>query len=234
MGNEKESQWGESSSYGSLWVQTNPRQIVCSSQHLVICHDDITVQIVLVIMLMGRMCVHLVDVNGAFLLGEFKLEEKIFMKIPCRFKKYYLPGVLLFLKCTLYGVKNAVKAFWKLLLGIMNELGYMQNKVDPCLYYKWDPTIGLIVWLSFIDDMLIVCKEEGMDIVKKRFTKTVECDDIGPMKEYIGTKINVDHTAKSLKTTQPVLLKSLIDEFTFDELNAKLEVPATEGTHLIS
>ena len=45
--------------------------------------------------------------------------------------------------------------------------------------------IGLIVWLSFIDDMLMVCKEEGMAKVKKQFTGTVDCDDIGPMKEYI-------------------------------------------------
>ena len=40
------------------------------------------------IMLMGRMCVYLVDINGAFLLGEFKLEVKIFMKIPHSFEKF--------------------------------------------------------------------------------------------------------------------------------------------------
>ena len=156
------------------------------------------------------------------------------MKIPSRFEKHYPPGVLLFLKQTLYGVKNTVREFWKLLLGIMNELGYMQNKADPCLYYKWDLMVGLIVWLSFIDNKLIICKEEGMDMVKKRVIDMVECDDIGPMKEYIGTEINVDHATKSLKITQPVLVKSLIDELTFDEQNAKPEVHATGGTHLMS
>ena len=38
---------------------------------------DISVQIVLVLMLMGGLAAHLVDVNGAFLLGQFKPEEKI-------------------------------------------------------------------------------------------------------------------------------------------------------------
>ena len=166
-------------------------------------------------------------VNGAFLLGEFKPEKKIFMKILHGFEKYYPPGELLLLKWTLYRVKNAVKVFWKLLLGIMNELGYMWNKVDPCLYYKWNPTIGLIVWLSFIDDMLIICKEEGMAI---QFTGTVGCDDISPLKEYIGTKIDVNHATKSLKITQPLLM----DELTFDKPNTKPEVPATGGTHLTS
>ena len=43
----------------------------------------------------------------------------------------------------------------------------------------------MIVLFSFIDDMLIICKEEGMDMVKKQFTETVDCEDIGLMKEYI-------------------------------------------------
>ena len=82
------------------------------------------VQIVLVSMLMGSVAAHLVDVNGAFLLGQFKPTERIYMKILLGFKKFYPLGGLLFLKCTLYGVKNAAKAFWNLLLSIMNELGY--------------------------------------------------------------------------------------------------------------
>ena len=120
---------------------------------------NITVQIVLVLMLMGGFAAHLVDMNGAFLLGQFKPKEKIYMNIPLGFKKFYQSGGLLFLKHTLYGVKNAAKAFWKLLMGIMDELRYEQNCVDPCLYYKWDSQIGLIVWLSFIDNMLVICSK---------------------------------------------------------------------------
>ena len=116
----------------------------------------------------------------------------------------------------------------------MNELGYTQNRVDPCLYYKWDPMIGLIVWLSFFNDVLIICKEVGMSKVKEQFTGTVNCDNIGLMKEYIGVKIDVNYATRSLKITHPILVKSLIDEFTFDEPNTKPEVPAIGGTQLMS
>ena len=112
------------------------------------------------------------------------------MKIPWGFKNFSARWIVVFKK-TLYGVKNAVKAFWRLLLGIMNKLGYEQNHADPCLYYKWDDKFWLIVWLSHIDD-LIVCTEDTMENVKKKFTETVNCDDIGEMKEYIGTKIKID------------------------------------------
>ena len=45
---------------------------------------------------MGGFAVHLVDVNGALLLGQFKPEEKIYMKIPLGFEKFYPSGGLLF------------------------------------------------------------------------------------------------------------------------------------------
>ena len=109
-----------------------------------------------------------------------------------RIQDIFPQGGLLSSKRTLYGVKNAAKAFWRLRLGTMNELGYQQNHAAPCLYYKCNDKFGLIVWLSFIDDMLIVCAEDAMESVKKKFTNAVDCNDIGEMKEYIGTKINID------------------------------------------
>ena len=85
---------------------------------------DITVHIVLTILLMSGWAAHIVDVNGAFLLGEFRENEHIYMKIPKGFEQFYSPDVLLYLCKTLYGVKNAAKAFWRLLFRIMNSMGY--------------------------------------------------------------------------------------------------------------
>ena len=82
------------------------------------------------------------------------------MKIPKGFECFYSPDVLLYLRKTLYCLKNAAKAFWQLLLGIMNSMGYKRNCTDPCLYYRWDSTMGLIMWISFIDNMLVVCNEK--------------------------------------------------------------------------
>ena len=50
--------------------------------------------------------------------------------------------------------------------------------------------MGLIMWISFIDDMLVVCNKKYMADVKQKFTNTVDCDDMGAMVEYIGTKID--------------------------------------------
>ena len=195
---------------------------------------DITVRIVLTILLMSGWAAHIVDVNGAFLLGEFRENEHIYMKVPKGFERFYSPDVLLYLRKTVYGVKNAAKAFWRLLLGIMNSMGYKQNHADPCLYHRWDSTMGLIMWISFIDDMLVVCNEKYMDDVKQKFTNTVDCDDMGAMVEYIGTKIDIDNRKRELKISQPVLVQSLRDEFEFENPNNCPETPAPASTHLMA
>ena len=72
---------------------------------------DVMVHIVLTMLLMSGWAAHIVDVNRAFLLGEFKENEHIYMKILKGFEKFYNLDVLLYLQKTLYGVKNAAKAF---------------------------------------------------------------------------------------------------------------------------
>ena len=67
--------------------------------------------------------------------------------------------------------------------------------------------IKQIVWLSFIDNMLVICDKAGMAQTKEKFTKV---GDFGPMQENIG-KIDVDEKTKSLEITQPVLVQSLKD-----------------------
>ena len=52
--------------------------------------------------------------------------------------------------------------------------------------------MGLIMWISFIDDMLVVCDEKYMVNIKQKFTSTMDCDDMGAMVEYIGTKIDIN------------------------------------------
>ncbi len=57
-----------------------------------------TIQIVLILMIMANWQGQIVDVKGAFLHGEFKDSEVIYMKVPHGFEKFYLDDVVLKLK----------------------------------------------------------------------------------------------------------------------------------------
>ena len=76
--------------------QTHGKSFVYHDISSLVVHD-IMVHIVLTMLLMSGWAAHIVDVNRAFLLGEFKENEHIYMKIPKGFEKFYMPDILLYL-----------------------------------------------------------------------------------------------------------------------------------------
>ena len=174
--------------------------------------SHVMIMIMLIIMLMAGMYSHLLDVNGAFLLGQFNHGKTIYMGMPQGFEKYYPSNVVLLLLQTLYGLIQAAIAFWKKLCKVFKLLGYKQSQADPCLYYHWKNG-KLIMWASWVND-LITCgyKSEVLnevDHMKQQF----DCDDGGKLNEYVGCKIEHNQEEGWLKLTQPVLLQSFEDEF---------------------
>jgi hypothetical protein len=99
--------------------------------------NSATIRTVLVSMVMADMIAHVVDVNGAFLHGEFEDGEKIHMKIPKGFEKHFPAESVVLLLKYLYGLKQAAKTFWRQLSCAAKAMGLMQSNADPCLYYKW-------------------------------------------------------------------------------------------------
>ena len=63
-------------------------------------------------MIMADWSNYLVDVNGAFLMGDFEDDdEEIYMEIPKGFKKKYALDKVLRLLKTIYGLKQAARMF---------------------------------------------------------------------------------------------------------------------------
>ena len=59
-----------------------------------------------------------------------------------------------------------------------------------------------------------------------------KCEDGGILQEYVGCKIEYDPKVPIMKLTQPVLIKSLVDEFGVNKMGRESSVPATAGTVL--
>ena len=157
-----------------------------------------------------------VDVKGAFLLGEFKPGDPvIYMEIPEGMTKHYpdRKKVALRLKRCLYGTKQAAKYYYNKVVDVMKKLSCERSKADPCLFFRWDEKDGLILWLTWIDDKLCIAHPDVIKDEKDRMKKHFECDDVGEVVDYIGCKVEVDQKEHSVKFTQPVLVQSLADEF---------------------
>lgn len=118
-------------------------------------------------------------------------------------------------------------ACWRVLVKCMMELDMTRSTADPCLYFKWTEK-GLVMIISWINDMLIISKETVALQTKKEFMTRFDCDDCGEIKEYVGCK--VEWNGSELKFTQLVLLQSFVNEF---QLPTKaFGMPAAGGTML--
>jgi hypothetical protein len=60
------------------------------------------------------------------------------------------------------------------------------------------------VWLTWIDDCIIVGSSHVVDRERAKMMLLFECDDVGLMEEYVGNKIEISEC--EMKLTQPVLL----------------------------
>ena len=117
-----------------------------------------TIRCVFVLMLMSGAYAHIVDVMGAFLLGQFQNGEQIFTTIPEGWERFFSLNVILLLMKTIHGLKQAANCFYLLLVATMTICNFTRSVADPALFYRWDTDEGLMLWLSWTDDIL--CWEE--------------------------------------------------------------------------
>ena len=184
--------------------------------------NDMSIRTVMVLALMAGWTAKIIDVKGAFLHGEFdEGMEPVYMAVPEGFEKKYDGNVVLKLLKTIYGLKNAAKAFWKELLRAFKAMGCERSDADPCMYYKWT-ALGLLVWLSWIDDCASFGAEEAVEESRNEMMEMFDCDDVGTMDEYVGCEIRREKG--SFTYTQPVMLQSFSDEF-----DLPTRVPITPG-----
>jgi hypothetical protein len=174
------------------------------------------------------------DVNGAFLTGEFqKSDPTLFMHVPEGMQKFYPDqgGVktVLQLLVPIYGTKQAARCYFDKVKLVLGKMGYEGSKADPCLFVKWDKEYGLCMCLTWVDDKLFIAHKDIIQREKDALKSYFKCDDVGELKDYVGCKIEIDRERRSMKISQPVLVQSLTDEFQDIPQGRHVLTPATPG-----
>ena len=89
------------------------------------------------------------------------------------------------------------------------------------------------MWLSWIDDLLIVNRSKKCVLREVERVKGVfGVDDVGPLEDYLGCKLKFDWEKPSCRLTQPVPIKSMQDVHRASSAKT-VRLPATVGTKLI-
>ena len=180
-------------------------------------------------MIIENMKGKVVDIDNAFLNGD--LEHEIYMKIPEGYDEVINPRVdkedCLILQKAIYGLVQAARQFWKKIVDKMQEGGFKLSEADPCMLYKEDEK-GVCIIIIYIDDMLIIGKEEAIDDAIKVLQGHVQVKDQTSLEDYLGVQIVQSDDGKKAWFGQPTIIKSL--EKQFGERVAKKKMAATPGT----
>ena len=174
----------------------------------------------------------IVDITGAFLKRDIEDGEEIHMELPEGCKHMYPQHTIVKLKKAIYGLKQAAKCFWVLLLKIMMSMGNRRSSADPCMYYSWT-ALGLVIWLSHIDDCLVVGKKEAAKQARINLMKKIDCEHVAEVHEqgkldFIGMLVNKEGSTAHL--TMPVMTARIKEEY--GNSGKKTTTPAVPGSHL--
>ena len=105
--------------------------------------------------------------------------------------------------------------------------GFKLSEPDPCMLYK-EVEKAVCIIIIYIDDMLIMGKEEAIDDAIKVLQGHFQVKDPTSLEDYLGVQIVQSDDGKKAWLGQPTIIKSL--EKQFGERVAKKKMTITPGT----
>ena len=172
--------------------------------------NDVTFRVVVARMLIENLKGKVVDIDNAFLNGD--LEHEIYMKIPEGYDEVISREVdkedCLILQKAIYGLVQAARQFWKKIVDKMQEGGFKLSEADPCMLYKEDEK-GVCIIIIYIDDMLIIGKEEAIDDAIRVLQGHFQVKDPTGLEDYLGVQIVQSDDGKKAWLGEPMIIKSL-------------------------
>ena len=162
-------------------------------------------------MMVDELSGKIANVETAFLHGELK--EEIFMECPQGMDTQSDDEILILDKC-IYGLVQSARQYHKKAVAILKQIGFEGGEVDPCLQVRESTKFGRVYIALYVDDNLIVGKEEAINEVIQElrdegFTLKIEDD----LKDYLSCEIEFIKNKKSAWLGQPHLTANLEKSF---------------------
>ena len=133
----------------------------------------------------------------------------------------------LILQNAIYGLVQAARQFLEEIVDKMQEGGFQLSEAGQCMLYKEEER-GVCIIIIYIDDMLIIGKEEAIDNAIRVLQGQFQVKDPTISEDYLDVQIVQSDDGKKAWLGQPTILKSL--EKQFGERFAKKKMSITAGT----
>ena len=101
---------------------------------------------------------HQMDVKPTFLNGV--IEEEVYIEHPPIFETHDKETHVCRLKKSLYGLRQAPRAWYGNIYGFLINLGFTKSKVDSHLYYNVEND-GIVILVLYVYDLFFDVEEES-------------------------------------------------------------------------
>jgi len=159
---------------------------------------QVTVRLVFSIAVSRNWQIHQLDIHNAFLNGV--LIEEVYMKQPSGFVDPTLPSHVCRLHKSLYGLKQATRAWYTCLSDFLLSIGFLASKVDTSLFILSDGT-NIFYLLVYVDDILLTGSNSAMlHCLIQLLSSEFKLRDLGVVHYFLG--IEVQSTGMGLMLRQ--------------------------------
>jgi hypothetical protein len=114
----------------------------------------------------------------------------------------------------LYGLKQAPRLWQKKLSETLVRLGFRPLHTDNCVYIKTWPDGGLVILITYVDDMLVVGPQtERISQVKKELMHAFQMEDMGAATYFLGVRIVRNRAERSITLIQDAYIEKILTKY---------------------
>jgi hypothetical protein len=133
---------------------------------------------------------HQLDVSNAFLHGN--IDEEVYCQQPTGFADPTQPDVVCLLSWSLYGLRQAPRAWFHRFVGFVLTLGFVQSKADPSLFVLKQGN-DMAYLLLYVDDIILSASTPGLlRIITNSLKSEFAIKDMGPLRFFLGIDVRRD------------------------------------------
>lgn len=151
------------------------------------------------------------DVKTAFLNGNLREDEEIFMKIPLGVTKE--SGKICQLVKSLYGLRQSPKRWNEKFLKSMSEVGFTQAKNEPCILKNWNSSIIIGIYVD--DGIIIGPNEKGIRRTLQKINSKFEIKICEKPTSFLGMEITQNSIGINL--TQTAYAKQILKKYNMED-----------------
>ena len=172
---------------------------------------------------------HQMDVKTAFLNGD--LNEEVYMMQPEGFVANDSGKLVCRLKKSIYGLKQASRQWYLKFHSVVVSYGFVENKVDQCIYCKVSGR-KFIFLILYVDDILLASSDLGLlHETKRLLSNNFDMKDLGEASFVLGIEIHMNRSRGLLGLSQRAYVDRILERFNMQQCKPGI-APVCKGDKL--